>query len=386
MLVLSEIALAMVMLTGAGLMVRSLLNARNVDPGFDPRHLAGITLGLHDYRYPAAADVVRFERDMIDRLRAIPAVTSASASSSLSSISISIEGRDLGKVPSAGAALVYPGYFETMRIPIRAGFSFTGRETTQSPKVAIVNETLARRFLAGGNPIGQRIKWGSLSSTDPWCTVIGVVGDMKTAALDAPQEPMVYFPALQADTGTVTRFMRSATYVVRTGGDPSAVFGAVRQAVKTADPELPIVGPGLVADGIARTLAGREFNTVLLGGFALLALVLAAAGIYGLMAYAVTQRTREIGIRLAIGATPVDVLRLVVGQTTRVALVGLVTGLIGALALTRVLRSMLFDVSPLDPITFVAATLVLFGIAVLAGYIPARRAAGIDPQSAIREG
>ena len=195
---------------------------------------------------------------------------------------------------------------------------------------------------------------------------------------------MVYFPALQADSATVSRFMRSAAYVVRTGGEPAAAFGAIRQAVRSADPELPIVGPRLAAEGVANTLAGRQFNTMLLSGFALLALVLAAAGIYGLMAYAVTLRTREIGIRLAIGATATDVLQLVVGQTARIAVVGLAIGLIGALALTRVLRTLLFDVSPLDPITFSIAAVMLFGIAVLAGYLPARRAAKIDTQSAIR--
>jgi ABC-type antimicrobial peptide transport system permease subunit len=238
--------------------------------------------------------------------------------------------------------------------------------------------------MSGSNPIGQRIKWGSPTSPDPWYTIVAVVGDVKSASLDAPQEPMVYFPALQADSGTVSRFMRSTLYYVRTGGEPSAVFGAMRQAVRSADPELPIVGPRLAAEGVANTLAAREFNTMLLSGFALLALILAAAGIYGLMAYAVTLRTREIGIRLAIGATAGDVLRLVVGQTARIATVGLAIGLIGALGLTRVLRTLLFDVSPLDPITFVAAAIVLFGIAVLAGYLPARRAAAIDPQSAIR--
>ena len=383
-LVLSEIALATIMVTGAGLMVRSLINARNVDPGFDPTHLAGITLGLHDYRYPTSNDVVRFERDMIDRLREIPGVSAVSASSNISSISFSLDGRDLGKIPSAAGTLVYPGYFETLRIPVRAGQTFNGRDITESPRVAIINETLARKFLSGSNPIGQRIKWGSPTSTDPWCTIVAVVGDVKATSLDASQEPMVYFPALQADSATVSRFMRSAAYVVRTGGEPAAAFGAIRQAVRSADPELPIVGPRLAAEGVANTLAGRQFNTMLLSGFALLALVLAAAGIYGLMAYAVTLRTREIGIRLAIGATATDVLQLVMGQTARIAVVGLAIGLIGALALTRVLRTLLFDVSPLDPITFSIAAVMLFGIAVLAGYLPARRAAKIDPQSAIR--
>jgi Acidobacterial duplicated orphan permease len=383
-LVVSQIALATIMAAGAGLMVRSLLKARNVDPGFDPGHLAMITLGLNDYRYPDPPSVFRFEQDMLDRLRVLPSVSSVTASSSVPSLSFSIEGRDLARTPFAAGALVFSDYFKTMRIPIRAGQAFTGRETMESPRIAIISQTLARQLFADSDPIGKRIKWGSPTSPAPWCTIIGVAGDVRDGALDAPIQPQIYFPALQSDSTVVSRFLRSAQYVVRSSGDPTSLFGAIRGAVRVADPELPIVGPRTAIDGIAKSLAGREFNTVLLGSFALLALVLAAVGIYGLMAYAVVQRTREIGVRLAIGATPLDVLRLVVGQATRVALAGVVIGVAGALLLTRIMGSLLFDVSPLDPLTFAASALTLFAIAALASFLPARRAANIDPQLAIR--
>ena len=251
---------------------------------------------------------------------------------------------------------------------MRTGSAFTGSETRGSPPVVMINETLAKQFFPGVNPIGQRIKWGSSTSDSPWWTIVGVAGDVRGAALDAPQQPAIYFPALQADTLVVNRQLRSAQYVVRVASDPSSVFASMRQAVRGADADLPIVGPRLVADGVAGSLAGRTFNTALLSGFALLALALAAVGIYGLMAYAVTQRTREIGIRLAIGATSGDVLRLVVTNGARIALTGVALGVVGALGVTRLLRTQLFDVSPLDPAAFLASAAVLLGVAILATF------------------
>ena len=304
--------------------------------------------------------------------------------SGASHLSFSIEGRDLPQVPTATGTLVFPNYFETMRIPLRAGASFTGQETSASPPVAIINETLARQFFPGANAVGRRIKWGSPTSPSPWVTIVGVAAEVKETALDSPEEPAVYFPAAQSDTTVIEHMMRGMTYVVRTDGDPRALFNTLRRTVREADPDLPIAGLRAVDDVVSLSMAGRRFNTLLLGAFAILALMLAAVGIYGLMAYAVLQRTREIGIRLAIGATPADVLRLVVGQATRIASVGIVLGLAGSLVLTRIMATLLFDVSPLDPVTFVACTLLLFGVAALASYLPARRATRIDPQTAIR--
>jgi putative ABC transport system permease protein len=370
-------------------MVKSLINTQNVDPGFDSSGLVSFRLGLLNYRYRTTDEVTRFERQMAERLRALPGVRSASVAtaipmSGLLRISFSVEGSDLPKVPVGSNTIVFPDYFETLRIPIRAGRSFNQQDARATPPVAIINEALARQYYPGVNPVGRRIKWGSPTSPAPWATIVGVSATVKTSSLDSSDEPGMYLPAAQIDSSIVDRMMRGMVYVVRTDGDPSALFNTIRRTVKDADPELPIVGLRTVDEIITRSVAGRRFNTALLGGFALLAVVLAAVGIYGLMAYAVVQRTREIGIRLAVGATPVDVFRLVISQATRTTALGIAIGVAGALLLTRVITTLLFDVSPFDPTTFIASSMLLLLIGSLATYLPARRAARIDPQSAIR--
>lgn len=388
-LVMSQIALAVIVAAGAGLMIKSLRKAQNIDPGFDARGVITFRLGLLNYRYAGPQDVIRFEREMIDRLRALPGVRAAGAGSNvpmsgLWRISFSLDGKDFEKVPSASNALVFPGYFESVGIPIRAGRAFTPQDAENAQPVSIVNEALARQFFSKGDAIGQRLKWGSPTSPSHWTTIVGVSSNVKARGLDTPDEPAVYFPAAQIDTFVVARMMRGMSYVVRTDGDPTALFNLIRRTVKEADPELPIVGLATLEDVVARSVAARRFNTAMLSAFAGLALVLAAIGIYGLMAYSVVQRTREIGIRIAIGASPGDVLALVVKQAARVAAVGVALGLIGAAGLTRLMESILFNVSPLDPLTFAGSALLLLAIAGLASYLPARRAARIDPQSAIR--
>jgi len=388
-LVVSEIALASIVATGAGLMVKSLINTQNVDPGFDSSGLVSFRLGLLNYRYRTTDDVTRFEQQMVDRLRVLPGVRSASVATAipmagLLRISFSVEGSDLPKVPVGSNTIIFPDYFETLRIPIRAGRSFNRHDTRSTPAVAMINEALARQYYPGVSPLGRRIKWGSPTSPSPWATIVGVSATVKTSNLDSPDEPGMYLPAAQIDSSIVERMMRGMVYVVRTDGDPSTLFNTIRRAVKDADPELPIVGLRTVDEIITRSVAGRRFNTALLGGFALLAVVLAAVGIYGLMAYAVAQRTREIGIRLAVGATPVDVFRLVIGQAARTTAVGIAIGVAGALLLTRVMTTLLFGVSPFDPTTFIASSVLLLLIGAFATYLPARRAARIDPQAAIR--
>src|SRR5262245_24363543 len=246
-LVVSEIALALIVATGAGLMVKSLINTQNVDPGFDSSGLVSFRLGLLNYRYRTADEVTRFEQQMADRLGALPGVRSASVATTIpmsggSRISFSIEGSDLPKVPIASNTIVFPDYFETLRIPIRAGRSFNQQDTRSSPTVAIINEALARQYYPGVNPVGRRIKWGSPTSPSPWATIVGVSATVKASSLESPDEPAVYFPATQIDTSIVDRMMRGMVYLVRTDGDPSALFNAIRRTVKDADPELPIVG------------------------------------------------------------------------------------------------------------------------------------------------
>jgi predicted permease len=388
-LVVVEIALAVLVAVGAGLMVKSLIQARSADPGFTPDHLVSFRLVLPDYRYRSDADVSRAQRDILARLRAVPGARNASIGSFMPTtgtwhIAATIENQHPEKTPIVLNTLVFPGFFETLGVPIRAGASFDGTEKDESPHVAIVNQSFVKKYFPTSNPIGQRIKWGSRTSPAPWATIVGVSGDVRQVSLDRAVEPAVYMPVAQNDTGFIVGAIRDMAYVVRTEGAPQAMFAALRQTIHDFDPTLPIINMRTQDDNLALSVAGRRFNTGLLAGFALLALVLAAVGIYGLMSFTIVQRTREIGIRLAIGATQFDVLALVVGQGTRLAIVGVTIGLAGAFAFTRVMRSLLFDVSPFDPIAFIGAALLLLAVAALASYLPARRASRVDPQLAIR--
>ncbi|MGE5099610.1 MAG: FtsX-like permease family protein, partial [Deltaproteobacteria bacterium] len=296
----------------------------------------------------------------------------------------SVEGATVPKIPIASGEVVFPDYFDAMRIPIREGRALNRSDVHGSLLVAVVNQALAKKFFGGRGAIGRRLKSGSPESHEPWRTIVGVAADVKENGLDQTTEPQIYFPALQSDTVSAQNFVRSLVYVVRTDGDLGVAMRDVARTIRAADPALPLIGMRPLTDVVDVSFAERRFNTLLLGAFAALALVLAAVGIYGLMAFAVVQRTREIGIRLAIGATPANVLSLIVGQGARVAVAGVVIGLLGCLALTRVLGTLLFGVSPFDPIAFGIAALLLLGVAALASYLPARRAARIDPQSAIR--
>jgi predicted permease len=280
---------------------------------------------------------------------------------------------------------VYAGYFETMRIRLERGRAFTRADVPGALPVAVVNEALARRYFgSGGAALGRRIKWGMPASRNPWLTIVGVTADVKEDGLDQPVLPTIYFPAPQQDTLVINGMLRGVSFVVRSASDDAATMAAVRRVVREADPELPIVGLRTMSDVIGVSVSERRFDTVLLGGFALVALALASIGIYGVVAFAVVQRTREIGVRIAIGATRRDVLRLVVGQGTRLAAVGVAFGLVGALVVSRLAATMLFEVSPIDPPTFVVSALLLLGVAALASAWPAVRAARIDPQQAIR--
>lgn len=387
-LVVAQIALAVIVATAAGLMVRSFVNARSVDPGFDASHLLTFRLAVPDYRYRTTTDVESFERDMTNRLARLPGVRAAGAATSVPMagtwhISVTPENVSVDKTPIVLNTMVYPGFFDAMGLPIRTGQPFSGRETRQSPPVVVINEAFARRFYRGVNPIGRRLKWGSAQSTDPWATVVGVAANVQQVALDTAAEPAVYFPALQQDTSIVLGGLRDLAYVVRADGEPSALLGEVRRAVHAQDAGIPIVKLSTFDEVVAASVSGRRFNTILLVSFTALALVLASVGIYGLMAFTIVQRTREIGIRLAMGATGSNVLALVVGQAVRLAVFGASIGVVGALALTRVMRSLLFGVSPSDPWTLVGATGLLLAIAALAACVPAFRASRIDPKEAI---
>ncbi len=391
-LVVTQIALALLLSTAAGLMLRSFARAREVNPGFEPRNAIAFRTGLPTARYTSSESVVQVEQRLLGALRRIPGVRYASATSELplaaaggsaQRFAISFEGKTLPSIPIAIGEIVYDGYFDAMGIRLRDGRGFTPSDVPGGLPVAIVNETMAKRYFGSESAIGHRIKNGSPESPSKWLTIVGVASDVNQVAVDKAPEPEFYTPATQAATNGVG-FLRGPGFIVRTAGDPAPIMAAVRRAVRDVDPDLPMVGLKRMTDVVDASMASRYFNTVLLAGFALLALTLASIGIYGLIAYSVVQRTREIGVRLAIGAMPHEIVRLVLAQGTRLAGVGVVIGLAAAFGVTRLMQSLLFDVSPLDAAAFVGSAALLLIVAALASYLPARRAARIDPQVAIR--
>ncbi len=391
-LVASEIALALVLTTGAGLLVRSFANVMKVDPGFAAAHLLSFHIAFPSYRYPGAARVIDAERAVVDSLARVDGVRGATAAVNLPTlggwqIAFSPEGAALPTVPLAANFVVLPNYFATMGIRVVQGRPFDARDVASSEGVAIIDERLARQYFPNGTPIGRRLKWGSPTSTDPWKTVVGVVRTVPEFGLDKTSLPEVYFPARQLalDTTFVDAALRELTFVVRANGDPLAVTPRVTNAVRAIDPQLVITHVQTVESLVSQSVATRRFDLLLIGAFAMLAVLLAAVGLSGLVAFSVVQRQREIGVRIAIGATANGIVRLVLRDGLATAVWGSAAGLVGAVALTRVMGSLLFGVGALDAATFLATTAILIAVAALASWLPARRAARIDPMLAIRE-
>lgn len=391
-LVASEIALALVLTTGAGLLARSFANVVRVDPGFAPAHLLSFRIAFPPYRYPDRGRVVKVEEALIDSLAHLPGARGATAAVNLPTlggweIAFSPEGQALPKVPIAANFVVLSDYFHTMGIPVVRGRAFDARDDANALGVAIIDERLARQFYPNADPIGKRLKWGAPQSTDPWKTIVGVVRTVPQRGLDAKSPPELYFPAhqLAVDSNFVDAALRELTFVIRTAGAPLAFTPRVTSVVRSVDPQLVVTHVQTVAALVSQSVASRRFDLLLIGAFAMLALVLAAVGLSGLVAYSVVQRRSEIGVRIAIGATRNRVVRLVLRDGLATAAWGSALGLVGAVLLTRVMRSLLFGVGALDIATFVATTTVLIAVAAFASWLPARRAARIDPMAAIRE-
>ena len=394
-LVVAEIAIALLLTVGAGLMVRSFYRLRAVDPGFDAAHVLTFRVTFPSSRYPSYAEAMTGQRLLAERLRGLPGVEAVSTATNIPIagdwLIVFTPDPALGalpeKLPVAANTLAQPGYFEAMQIPLRAGRAFSASDVAGQAPVVIISEVLAKRYYGGSaNALGKQFKQGVIASPAPWQTIIGVVADVKQRGL-AEEEPLasVYMAAAQLDDSNIAvGIARSPSYVIRTQGDPRAIVPAVRKVVAELDSRMPISGLGPMSDLVASTIADRRFNMFLLAGFALVALSLAAIGIYGLVAYSVAQRTRELGIRIALGAVPRDVLFLVVRQGASLALVGIVLGSVGAIAATRLMKSMLFQIDPLDPLTFGAVGVSLAAVAIGASWIPALRAAKVSPVTAMR--
>jgi putative ABC transport system permease protein len=383
-LAVSELALALVLLAGAGLLVRSFFRLLNVDPGFIPENLLTLRIALVGDKYSDAAQQAAFFQRALDRITSLPGVRSAAAASALPLFGFSVEMRVAieGQPPpppdqpaSVPVEDVTPEYFGTMGIPLIEGRNFTDRDALTTPKVAIVSEAFVYRYFQNIQPIGHRVQLGG--GQGDWVTVVGVVGDVRQLGLDQGVRPQVFRPFLQDP-------QESMTVVVRTNSDPEGLTLLVQNAVWALDKDQPISEVGTMDHWLSDSLASRRLNMLLLGIFAALGLALAAVGIYGVISYSVTQRTHEIGIRMALGARRGDVLQLVVGQGFALTFLGVVIGIAGALGLTRFLSSMLYGIRPADPLTFVGVSMILAGVALLASYIPARRAMKVDPMVALR--
>ena len=394
-LVASEVALSLILLVGAGLFLRSFWQILQVRSGFNSHNVVTAQIWLSfpndpsQNRYLTVPKRAAFMREVLRRVSALPGVEEASIGGggslplarSRNQISFTIEGRpaDSEHSPVAELAAVSPGHFRVLEIPILSGRNFTDSDDDKALPVAIVDQTLARQYWPNENPIGKRVKSGPIQSTNPWLNIIGVVGDVKTDSLELQEAPHIYLSDFQAPA------YNSVIYL-RTAGDPGTLGDAIRAEVEAVDPNVPVYAVRTMEDVIARSMAERRFALQILGFFAGVALLLAAIGIYGVMAYTFSQRRHEIGIRMALGAQPRDILRMALSEGMTLVAVGLGSGLVGALILTRFLRSMLYAVSPNDPLTFVALPALLAAVALLACFVPARRATQVDPLVALRDG
>jgi predicted permease len=396
-LVIAEISVALVLLVAAGLMVRSLQQLLDVSPGFRPEHLLSARISLPDARYGDAAATAAFYHDLTERLRAVPGVEAVGMTSLLpmtgrtSSGSVFIERTSVAGLPifdpfkvpfiEADQRSVTPGFFEAMRIPLVRGRLFTEADQADAPPVAVVDQEFVRRLWPDRDPIGQQIATGP-NGTPPvprWRTVVGVVGHVKNNALDQEGREQIYFPVDQRG------FKVSSMYVaLRASGDPLALAATVQRQVHALDASLPVFEQESMDARLGDSVAQRRFNMLLLVGFGALALLLAAIGTYGVISYSVGQRTREIGIRMALGASRRDVLRMIVFGGLRLALTGVALGVLLAAAAARLLSTLLFNVRGTDPATFALTIAVLLTASVLACYLPARRALRVDPIAALR--
>jgi putative ABC transport system permease protein len=385
--VIVEVALSVVLLVGAGLLVRSFQRVLSTNPGFRPEHVLTASIDLPPTEsYSQNEKVASFYKQLMEKLRQTPGIAAAGCSTDLPLLggwthAFTVEGYQPPPGPELSLdnhSVIYGDYLQTMGIPLLRGRNFTERDGPKSTHVLIVSESLAKKYWPGQDPLGKRLKWGPPESTDPWMTVVGIVGDVKQGPLETAADAHTYESYAQLGAPLSLRV------AVRGQGDPVGLAADVRDVVKGLDPQLALGSVRTMDEVISRSTASRRFSVALLGSFAALALILASIGIYAVLAFSVARRTHEIGVRMALGARSGDVLRLVLGQGLRVTTIGILFGIVGALGLTRFLQSLLYEVRPTDPPTFVIVLLLLVSVSVAASYLPARRAMRVDPMVALR--
>lgn len=386
-LVVVEVALAMILLTGAGLMIESFAKLRALNPGFNTDDVLTFRIPLPEPKYTELPKRTAFYDQALERVNRLPGVTAAGFTTWVpltnrgGANGFTPEGRPdpgPGRGNNSNTRVISKDYMRAMEIPLKAGRFFDDRDREGSPLVAVINEAMARQFWPGENPLGRRFKIGEFSSTRPWLTIVGIVGDVRQMGLDVPARAEKYLPYPQYE------HYQPRYLVVKIAGDSTQMASAVRDQVWAVDRDQPIADVVSMQSFLDDELSPRQMQAMVLGAFAGIALLLASLGIYAVLSYAVAQRTQEIGVRMALGAQPRDVLRLVMGQGLGLTIAGIGIGLAGALALTRVLQNLLYGVSATDPLTFAVVAALLAGVALLACYIPARRAMRVDPIVALR--
>jgi putative ABC transport system permease protein len=386
LLVISEIAIALVLLICAGLLIKCFWLLRSVDTGFRTENILSMRIELPESRYKEIPKQVIFRENLLERLNSLPGTQAGMISElPLSGDQLThnfiIEGRppiSLGEEPELMTRSVGGDYFRTMSIPLLQGRDFTAQDTSGAPMVGLVNESFAREYFPQGSPIGARISWAR--GPRQWMTIIGVVGDVKHFGLDVPEQPAFYSSYAQSNQA----WKRWMYLVVRSNADPAMLTSEVKNQIWAIDNLVPVTKVQTMTEVLAASIAGQQFNMMLMGIFAGVALVLSSVGIYGVISYSVTQRTHEIGIRMALGAQGSDVLKLILRQGAMLAVTGVAIGLLAAFAVTRLMASLLYAVSATDPITFAVISLFLAGVALAACAVPARRATKVDPMVALR--
>ena len=386
-LAIAEVSLAMVLLVAGGLLIRSFALVTSVNPGFDPKNVIEAEVSLPQFQYATPKQWTAFSDQLLARLHAQPGLRDSALAAPLpmdrqgeATFAFSIVGDPPlppGKSPTADYATVSPDYFRMMRIPLLRGRFFSEQDSPSSPKVAIISETLARRYFPNRDPLGRHMRFGFPPNSNVSREIVGIVGDVRDAALSRKPGPMMYVPFAQAP-------LYGGEVVVRSSLSASSVAAGIRQAVRSIDKNLPVTDIEFLNAALGQSISQERFRTFLLGSFSAIALVLAAIGIFGVISYSAAQRTREIGIRIALGAERRDVLRLILGQGMKLVLFGLGIGAVAAFLLTRLMSSLLYSVSTTDPVTFACVTVILLAVALTASYIPARRAMRVDPIVALR--
>jgi len=366
--------------------MRSFMSLEQVNAGIKPEGVLTMKIALPGAKYRAPEKRIAFFSQLLERVRALPGVQSAGTNSHLPLVgdtwgrSLTVEGYPVlpvGEAPMVNHCVISPGYFRAMGISILKGRDFDERDSGEAPKVTVIDERLAKEYWANEDPIGKRIRFGPPEDNEPWHTIVGVVGEVKHERLDASTRKSTYLPFAQTPSSR-------SSLAIRTEGRPENLIAAVRAQVRELDPDLPVADIMPMTEVVARSVWQPRLYAALFAVFAAVALVLAIVGIYGVMSYAVTQRTREIGLRMALGAQRQDVLKLVVGHGVAITAIGVGVGLAAAMGLTRLMSSLLFGVTATDPVTFAAVSALLAGAALGACFVPALRAAKVDPMVALR--